>query len=187
MAAPMPHFRFTVDEYEQMIEVGILAEEDRVELLKGEIIAKSPIGARHAYSVTTLIQLLVRQMSDDLLVTARNPIRLPDGSEPQPDIAIIRAGDYRRLLPTGRDVLIAIEVSDTTREYDRETKLPLYAAAGIPEAWLVDPVASRIERYTEPEPDGYHLIARFGRGALVASVVVPTLSVPADVVLGVDG
>jgi len=77
-------------------------------------------------------------------------------------------------------------VSDTTRDYDRETKLPLYAAAGIPETWLVDLVANRIERHTEPEPDGYHLIARFGRRALVESVIVPSLTVSADIVLGID-
>ena len=155
MALPMPRFRFTVEEYEQMAQVGILTEEDRVELIGGEIVAMSPIGARHAYSVTALIELLVLQKPADVTVTAQNPIRLPDDSEPQPDITVMRAGDYRRSLPTDDNVLIVIEVSDSTRDYDRQTKLPLYAAVRIPEVWIVDLTAHWIERHTDPGDGGY--------------------------------
>jgi Uma2 family endonuclease len=184
MALPMPRFRFTIEEYEQMAHVGILTEEDRVELIGGEIVAMSPIGARHAYSVTVLIELLVLQKPADVTVTAQNPIRLPDDSEPQPDITVMRAGDYRRSLPTDDNVLIVIEVSDSTRDYDRQTKLPLYAAARIPEVWIVDLTAHWIERHTDPGAGGYLHIVRFVRGSVAESAVVPTLAVPVDIVLG---
>lgn len=183
MAAPLPHYRFTVADYEQMVAAGILHEDDRVELIDGEIIAMSPIGPRHADCVAILTRLLARQVPDDVLITVQNPIRLPDDSEPQPDIALVRFGRYIQMLPTPGDVLVVIEVADTSRGYDRDTKLPLYAAAGIAEAWLVDLAANRIERHTEPSADGYQAIIRAGRGAVVASVVVPALTVPVDAVL----
>lgn len=186
MALPMPHHRFNVDEYEEMIKTGILVEDDRVELIHGEIIAMSPIGASHAECVTTLLELLFAQKPISVRVTAQNPVRLPDDSEPQPDVMIMRAGRYRRTLPTAGDVLVVIEVSETTRVYDRKTKFPIYAAAGIPEAWLVDLTALRIERHTDPWPDGYHSVARFGRGKFVESTVVSGLAVSADAVLGLD-
>jgi len=183
MAAPLPHYRFTVADYEQMVAAGILDEDDRVELIDGEIIAMSPIGPRHAHCVTLLTRLLSRQVPEDVLLAVQNPIRLPDDSEPQPDVALLRFSDYSRMLPTPDDVLVVIEVADTSRGYDRDTKLPLYAAAGIAEAWLVDLAANRIERHTEPGADGYQTIIRAGRGAVVASVAVPALVVPVDAVL----
>lgn len=183
MTASLPHYRFTVDDYEQMVAVGILREDDRVELIEGEIIAMSPIGPRHADCVAILARLLSRQAPDDVLITVQNPIRFPDDSEPQPDIALVRFGRYTRALPSPDDVFVVIEVADTSRGYDRDTKLPLYAAAGIAEAWLVDLSANRIERHTEPGPDGYQAIIRAGRGAVLASVVVPSLAIPVDAVL----
>ncbi|MHB8644231.1 MAG: Uma2 family endonuclease [Thermomicrobiales bacterium] len=186
MAQPMPHHCFTVDEYEQMVEVGILTEDDRVELIQGEIIAMCPIGPRHVDSVGILSRLLTFALPNDVLVLVQSPIRLPDTTEPEPDIALVHFARYRRALPGPSDILALIEVSDTTRDYDRNTKLPLYAAAGIPEAWLVDIAADRIERHTEPAADGYQLIRHFGRGTVVESVAIPTLAIPVDEVLGSD-
>lgn len=186
MAQPVSHHRFTVDEYEQMVEVGILTEDDHVELIHGEIIAMSPIGPRHVDSVAILSRLLTFAAPGDVLVLVQSPIRLPDTTEPEPDIALVRFARYRRALPEPSDIFALIEVSDTTRDYDRNTKLPLYAAAGIPEAWIVDIAADRIERHTEPAADGYQLIRHFGRGAVVESVIIPTLTIPVDEVLGSD-
>lgn len=186
MAMLNPHHRFTVDEYERMVEVGILTEDDHVELIHGEILTKSPIGPRHVDSVAILSRPLTFAAPDDVLVLVQSPIRLPDRTEPEPDIALVHFGRYRRALPEPDDVFVLIEVSDSTREYDRNTKLPLYAAAGIPEAWLVDIAADRVERHTEPAADGYQLIRRFGRGAVVESVAIPTLAIPVDEILGSD-
>ena len=186
MVMLMPHHRFTVDEYEQMVEVGILTENDRVELINGEVITMSPIGPRHVDSVAILSRLLTFAVSSDVLVLVQSPIRLPDTTEPEPDIALVRFARYRHALPGPSDILVLIEVSDTTRDYDRNTKLPLYAAAGIPEAWIVDIAADRIERHTEPAADGYQLIRHFGRGTVVESVIIPTLTIPVDEVLGSD-
>jgi len=184
MAAQMTHHHFTVDEYERMVECGILTEDDRVELIAGEIIAMSPIGPLHASIVTVLTEIFMRAVPPDVVVIVQNPIRLPDDSEPQPDLALAWRADYRRAHPTPGDVLAVVEVADSTRVFDRDTKLPLYAAAGIAEAWLVDLVAGRIERHTEPGPDGYGTIVVGRRGATLTSTVVPAVHLPVDTVLG---
>jgi len=186
MVVPMQRYRFTVDQYERMGTAGILAEDSRVELINGEIIAMSPIGPRHADCVAMLTRLLARQAPDTVLVAVQNPIRLPDATEPQPDLSLLRFARYTRTLPIASDALVVVEVSDTTLDYDRQTKLPLYAAAGIPEAWLVDLGANRIERHTEPTADGYQLVRYFGRGVAVESVAIPTLTIPVNEVLGSD-
>ncbi len=129
----MPRRRFTVDEYEQMAVSGILHEEDRVELVAGEIIEMSPIGIRHMQCVNRLTRLLSRLLADDVIVSARNPIQLSDNSQPQPDIAIIYDRNYQAI-PTAADTPIVIEVADSSRDYDRGFTFAIYAAAGIAEA-----------------------------------------------------
>jgi Uma2 family endonuclease len=176
--------RFTVDDYHRMAEAGILHEDDRVELIEGVIAEMTPIGSRHAACVRELIRLLSRQVSDDVRVDAQNPIRLDEYGEPQPDLAVIRARDYWDSLPGPDDVLLLIEVSDTSLAYDREIKLPLYTRSGIPEAWLVDLTGEVIERHTEPAEDGYRLVRRVRRGETLRSETVPELEVPVDAVLG---
>jgi Uma2 family endonuclease len=106
-----------------------------VELIEGKIVEMNPIGSRHATCVRVLNRLLNRQVGDDLLIDVRNPITLDEYGEPQPDLAVIRTGDYRKSLPTPEDVLLLIEVSDKTLAYDRGIKLPLYARKGLREAW----------------------------------------------------
>ncbi len=184
MVVPMQRYRFTVDQYERMGTAGILAEDSRVELINGEIIAMNPIEPRHADCVAMLTRLLARQAPDTVLVAVQNPIRLPDATEPQPDLSLLRFARYTRTLPIASDALVVVEVSDTTLDYDRQAKLPLYAAAGIPEAWLVDLGANRIERHTEPGPDGYHLIARFGVGSDMESVILPEIVVSVGTIFG---
>jgi Uma2 family endonuclease len=184
MALPLRSRRFTVDEYEHMGAVGIIRADERVELIRGEIVAMSPIGGPHAHCVTRLMELLVHMGLAGVRVMVQNPVRLPDDSEPVPDLMLIRDRDYHEQLPTGADILIVIEVSDSTRTYDRKVKLPLYAEVGIPEAWIADIVAGRIERYTFPNANGYQMTMRSERGGQIESAAIPALTLPVDAILG---
>ncbi len=174
--------RFTVDEFHLMAEAGILHEDDRVELIGGEVVEMNPIGGRHARCVTELTRVLLPLVSDDVRVSPQNPVRLDEHQEPQPDVAVHRASERYRAgeLPTPEDVLLLIEVADTSLASDRDVKLPLYARAGIAEVWLVDLNANVIERHTEPSENGYRLVRRAGRGESLESVVLPALTLPVD-------
>jgi Uma2 family endonuclease len=180
MALALPHHKFTGEEYAQMIATGIIAEDDRVELIRGEIITMNPIGPSHAYIVAVLNRILGRQVSDDVLIAVQNPIWLPDDSQTQPDLALVAFRDYMQTLPTPAEVLLVIEVADSSLAYDKQIKLPLYAAAGIPEAWLVDLAARRIERHTEPRADGYATRLPIVRGGTVTSTTVPGIAIALD-------
>lgn len=176
--------RFTVDEYHRMAEAGILHEDDRVELVGGEIVEMSPIGGRHAACVREVNYLLGRQLGEELRVDVQSPVRLDEQEEPQPDLAVIRTKQYGRSLPTPEDVLLLIEVADTSLAYDREVKLPLYALSGIAEVWLVDLNGGTIERHTEPSESGYRLVRRAGREDTLESAALPALAIPVGAVLG---
>jgi Uma2 family endonuclease len=130
----------TVDEYYRMAEVGVLAADARVELIEGEVVDMASIGTRHASRVTRLNQLLTAAVGQAAIVAVQNPVRLSQRSEPQPDIAVLRprADFYESAHPTPADVLLLVEVSDTTSRYDLEIKAPLYARHGIQELWVVD-------------------------------------------------
>jgi len=176
--------RFTVHDYHRMAEAGILHEDDRVELIGGEIVEMSPIGGKHATCVREINHLLGRQLGDELRVDVQSPVRLDEQEEPQPDLTVIRTRDYGRSLPTPGDVLLLIEVADTSLAYDREVKLPLYARSGIAEVWLVDLNGGIIERHTEPSENGYRLVRRAGRGETLESAALPALTLPVDAALG---
>ncbi|HEX7999449.1 MAG TPA: Uma2 family endonuclease [Pyrinomonadaceae bacterium] len=176
----------TADEYERMGEAGIFCPDDRLELLEGEIYEMSPIGSRHAACVKFLSNLLNRQLGDKLIVSTQDPIRLNDFSEPQPDVALLRWRDdfYRDAHPTPADVLLVIEVADTTVESDRRYKLPLYAKAGINEAWLVNLPDERIELYAEPANGAYQLTREFKRDGDAQSHTIADVRVSVAAVIG---
>jgi Uma2 family endonuclease len=176
--------RFTVHDYHRMGEAGILHEDDRVELIEGEIVEMAAIGTRHFTCVNHLTRLLVRGVSDDAIVSVQNPARLDEHSELQPDLTVLRVRDYRESLPMPEDVLLLIEVSDTTLAYDRGVKLPLYARAGIREVWIVDLPNEAIERYADPSTDGYQRTERVRRGEVLAPLALPELVLPVGDVLG---
>lgn len=176
--------RFTVHEYHRMAEVGLLHEDDRVELIEGDLIEMAAIGTKHFTCVNGLNRLFVRKVDDEAIVSVQNPVRLDEHWEPRPDLTVIRPRDYRESLPTPEDVLLLIEVSDTTLAYDRGTKLPKYARSGIREVWIVDLKGEAIERHTEPSSDGYGLVRRTRRGETLRSEALPNLAVPVDTVLG---
>jgi Uma2 family endonuclease len=176
--------RFTVHEYHRMGEVGILHEDDRVELIEGEIVEMASIGTRHFTCVNGLTRLLVRGVGDAAIVSVQNPVRLDERTEPQPDLGVLRVRDYRESLPMPEDVLFLIEVSDTTLSYDRGVKLPLYARAGIPEVWIVDLASELIERHTVPSANGYRSFLRAQRGETIEPAALPELAIRVDAVLG---
>lgn len=177
---------FTVAEYDRMGETGILTEDDRVELVEGEIIEMSPIGKRHAACVGRLTNLFGRLLAERTIVWVQNPIVLNDYSEPQPDVALLRRRDdfYERSLPTPDDVLLVIEVADTTIEYDRQIKIPLYARAGIAEVWIVNLVDEQIEVYAEHVNDAYQSKREFKRGETINSPSALNLTLGVDEILG---
>ena len=146
---------FDVDEYYAMAEAGILTESDRVELLDGEIVTMAPIGSLHASCASLLTHLLVTYVGERAVVRVQNPVRLSSRTEPQPDVTLVKWGDYSQGHPKPEDVLLLIEVSDTTVESDRGVKLPLYARSGVREVWIVDLPARSVETYSEPEGDSY--------------------------------
>jgi Uma2 family endonuclease len=176
--------RFTVHDYHRMGEAGILHEDDRVELIEGEIVEMAAIGTRHFTCVNQLTRLLVRGVGDAAIVSVQNPVRLDEHSEPQPDLTVLRVRDYRESLPMPEDVLLLIEISDTTLSYDRGVKLPLYARAGIREVWIVDLQGEIIERHTDPSGSGYRRVERARRGEALAPLTFSELTLRVDAVLG---
>jgi Uma2 family endonuclease len=177
--------RFTVDEYYRMAEVGILTEDDRVELLDGEIVEMSPIGDRHAWCVDELTEMLVPLLKGRARVRVQNPVHLDAYSEPQPDLALLRRrkGRAARKHPRPEDTLLVIDVGDSTVERDRLLKLPLYAQSGIPEAWIVDLPGDFIEIQRDPAPSGYRGKTIHRRGETVSPIAFPAVKIPVDKIL----
>jgi len=155
--------RFTVGEYHQLSQAGILSENKRVELIEGEIIEMVPIGSKHAACVNRLNQLFFNKAGQQTVVSVQNPIRLDKHSEPQPDLALLKPCPdfYADEHPGPQDVLLVVEVAETSQEYDREVKLPLYARAGIPEVWLVDLKEEVVVSYREPGKETYGEVQQY--------------------------
>lgn len=185
-AAMVTRRRFTVEEYRRMEEAGILHEDDRTELIEGDIVQMSAMGSRHAACVGRTDRLIQRRVGDHAIVFVRCPIQLSGHLEPEPDIAVLRPRTdfYDAELPGPTDVLFVVEVADSSLAYDRETKLPLYARAGIPEAFIADLVHDRLERHTEPAGALYRATLRAVRGEAIPSTTVPGLVLAVEEVLG---
>lgn len=177
---------FTVADYYHLAESGVLREDDRVELLDGQVVAMTPIGPRHAGCVKYLNAVLFRALRGVATLAVQDPLHLDERSEPQPDLAVVlpRADSYRGRHPNPRDTLLVIEVADTSAAYDREVKIPLYSRAGIPEVWLVDLEADGIEVYREPRDEGYASIRRAARGDTITPMNFPSVTLRVDDILG---
>lgn len=178
--------RFTVDEYERMIALGILEEGERVELLRGEIYCMAAMGARHMACVSRSDDLLRAGLPARAVTRVQGPIRLPNGSEPEPDIAVVRrrADYYQSAHPVLADVYFVIEVADSSLRSDRDRKIPVYAEAGIPESWLVDLPGQQIFVYREPRDGQYRQVTVHRRGDVVTPRAFPDLKLAVDDVLG---
>ncbi len=186
MAISIARRLFNVSEYERLGDAGILTEDDRVELIEGEIITMSPIGKRHIACVNRLNDLLVPLVRRDAIVSVQNPVRLSEHSEPEPDIALLRrrADYYVQEVPTADDVLLIVEVSETSFDYDRAIKTPLYARAAILELWLIDLGGERILQHSRPMNNAYAKLRELARGDTIISVALPNLRLSVDEILG---
>jgi len=187
MAVGLKTRRFTIAEYHRMGETGILCEDDRVELIEGEIVEMAAIGPLHAGTVDRTARVLSSRLGDRVIVRVQNPLHLPaQESEVQPDVALLRLRPdfYTRSHPEARDVYLAVEVMETSADTDRRVKLPLYAKAGVPEVWLLDLNANRVEVYRRPAADGYQDIQALQRGQPIAVEAFPDLVLSVDDRLG---
>jgi Uma2 family endonuclease len=186
MSVQVEKWVFTVDEYHRISQAGILSEDDRVELIEGEIIKMSPIGKLHASCVKRLNAILNRRIGQFAIISIQDPIRLNDYSEPEPDIALLKLRDdfYSQQLPAADDVLLIVEVADTSVEYDRTVKLPLYARAGIPETWLANLPADKVEVHSEPVNGIYQKVRELRRGEGLSPEAFPTLVLKVEEILG---
>ena len=186
MSALLARRPFTTTEYYKLLETGFFTEDDRVELIDGEIITMSPIGPRHTASVKRLNTFLVRKTFGLALIGVQDPIHLNQYSAPQPDISILKfhADYYASGHPEPENILIAIEVADSSVDYDRQIKFPKYAEAGIPEAWLVDLVNDRIEIHALPNEGIYQEVRFILRHQKIISRILPQLKLKAEDILG---
>jgi len=173
--AGVSRYRITVEDYHRMIEAGILDENDRLELIEGDLTSMPPISPRHAGKTTRLNRLLSQIAGGSALVSVQNPLMLGQHSEPDPDLMLLKPREdfYEHSNPVPADVLLVVEVADTSLDYDRDTKIPLYAAHGIPEVWLVDLQRSRIEIHRDPGPEGYRQILLPDTEQTIAPVSLP--------------
>jgi Uma2 family endonuclease len=176
----------TVDEYYRMAEVGLLVPKARVELIEGEIIDMAPIGTRHGSAVKRLNHLLTAALGDSVIVAVQDSLRLSNRSEPQPDLMVLkaRADFYREAHPNADDVLLLIEVSDTTARYDRGVKLNLYARHGVCEVWIVDLDNGLMRTYRNPRGDTYSEVQETAQPGLLAPHALPGVRIDVSKLLG---
>lgn len=186
--SPAEPLRFTVADYYRLAEVGILAPDARVELLDGEILRMSPMGSRHAGTVGRLNFLLGQALGDRAFVNSQVPLRLNDFSEPEPDLLVLpmREDFFTRSHPGPEDVYLVVEVSDTSLTFDRQVKLPLYAASGVAEVWIVDLPEGLLRVHRRPAGREYAEIRSLAPGESVSPLAFPDVSFPVERLIGHD-
>jgi Uma2 family endonuclease len=186
MAVPISK-RLTIEEFHRMAEAGYFLPDERVELIRGEIVEMPPMGSRHIACVIQLTRLLSGLIPRALL-SPQCPLQLPGGeTEPQPGLALLWPRDDLALNPpVAADVPLVIEIADSSLSQDRDIKVPLYAASGIPEAWLVDVRKGRgtVYVYRQPSPEGYREVRGYRRGDEVSPEAFPDVRFPVDAILG---
>ena len=169
-----PRRLLTVDEYHRMGDAGILTDDDRVELIEGELVAIAPIGSEHVATTNALNRLLMMAVGDRGIVSVGNPVRLDRRNEPHPDFSVLRLRKgYRTTLPAPEDTILAVEVANTGLDFDRKVKLPLYARSGIPEVWIVNLMAGEVEVYRTPVDGMYTSVQRVGPTETVSIETIP--------------
>lgn len=175
----------TVEDYHRMGEAGILTEHDRVELIEGQLIEMAPITSNHAGTINALNHLLVTRLCLAGVVAVQNPVRLGNLLEPQSDFAVPRPRDdfYRRSTPTPEDVVLMIEIADSSLHYDRAIKRSLYARHRIPEFWIVNLTDGEVEVHRDPSEDGYATLERVGPDDVLAIGALPGVTIPVSLFL----
>ncbi|MBL1197536.1 MAG: Uma2 family endonuclease [Nostoc sp. GBBB01] len=186
MSVQLLRRKFTVEQYHKMVESGILKEDDRVELIRGDIIEMSPIGTKHAAYVRRFNNMLGQRLGNRVIVSVQNPVVLDNNSEPQPDVALLKLRDdfYATAHPQPQDIFLLIEVADSTILYDREEKIPLYAEANIIEVWLVDINEEIVEVYQQPTAAGYQHMQKFASGQTLSIKALPDVNITVNEILG---
>lgn len=186
MVTTITRRRFSVSDYYLMAEAGILGPCDRVELIDGEIVQMASIGSYHAGCVDYLTAFFSRTLADSVIVRVQNPLRVDEHNEPQPDLLLLKPRDdyYARTHPGPGDVLLAVEVSHTTVEFDRDVKAPLYARAAIPELWLVNLDDYYLDALSQPVGGEYRAARRLSRGDTIAPGLLPDARLDVGRMLG---
>jgi len=181
---PVPRHRLTRRDYYRLAEVGILKRDDRVELLEGQLIDMSPIGPRHAIVTENLTELLVTEFAGRAGIRCQLPVVLDDGSEPQPDLALVRRPwrGYPHTHPGPDDIFLLIEVADSSLAFDKGVKLELYARAGIPEVWIVDLTTDRVLVHRSPAGGSYGSAERVEAPGVLAVEALPGPTIPSAAV-----
>ena len=182
MSSPIQHYRFTVHDYHRMGEVGILAENARVELVDGEVVALSPINDPHNGACARATRSFVRAAGDDAIVLVQGAVRLNLYNEPQPDIALLKPREdfYTKGHPAPADILLLVEISATSLAYDLKFKARLYAEMGVSEYWIADLNGEIILAHSEPKEGAYRLVRQFRRGETIAPILLPTCTIAVD-------
>lgn len=177
MIAPVKTRPFTITEFHKMVETGILTKNDRVELIQGEIIPMAPIGPFHAACVNILTRVLIQRVPPDVIVHIQNPLRLDPHMEVYPDLTLLRPrlDQYKHQIPEPADVLLLIEVADTSLSRDQNEKLPHYAQVGIPEVWLIDVANETVIIHREPSGQQYQQVSSAKHGTHLTSSTLSNL------------
>jgi Uma2 family endonuclease len=173
---------FTIDELEAMVRHGIIKQDERVELIEGQVVKMSPQGTGHIWAISELIQVFAR--TDGVVVTVQSTLELAPISGPEPDLVVLRRSASRRQRPRPQDAVLVIEVANTSLRYDQQTKAPIYARAGVPEYWIVDLNGQCIEVRTQPSPTGYRSTRTYVRGEEISPAYSSEMAVSVDEVLG---
>jgi len=176
-ATAIQHHLLSVSDYYRMAQAGILTEDEHVELINGELFDMAPIGSFHADFIDRLARLFFKQADDSVRVRIQNPIHLSDFAEPEPDITLVKDNNYRQQHPSAEDVLLLVEVADTSLHYDLTIKLPLYAKHQIPEVWVCNLKDKRLDIYQQPDNDYYRLHLRPKADEIIQPLLVASISV----------
>jgi Uma2 family endonuclease len=181
MATETTPRKFSVEEFYKLAEVGVLSEDDRVELLDGQIMVMSPIGESHRTVVDSLAEVLTDQRKGRYRVAVQNPLRIDGEDEPQPDLVLYHRSVIGRH-PKPSETLLVIEVADASLDYDQRTKIPIYASADIQESWVIDLIRHCIHVYREPNPSGryYEMTTSFNRSDFVSPLAFPDIRIRLD-------
>ena len=185
MAIEISKRLFDVRDYYRMAEAGILQEGDKVELIEGEVLAMSPIGSPHSAAIDRAARALMKLSGDAAIVRIQGPVRLDDYNEPQPDIALLRPKKdfYAAGHPSPPDILLIVEIAQSSLQFDQTIKLRLYGRAGVPEYWVSDIQHDRLFAYSDFEADSYRTIRELHRGDFIAPKLLPERQIPVDSLL----
>lgn len=184
MAVPNPKRLLTVEEFLEMAEAGVFSEDARLELIEGEIVEMAPIGKRHAGCVRRLNQLFNVRLGTRVVVDIQNSAWINERSFFCPDVLLLPEGFLEDEYPTPQDIHLVIEVADSSLSYDRGRKMPVYARAGIPEAWLVAVEAGTVSVYRRPSLQGYQEVREYRRGDEISPEAFPDVRIPVASILG---